>query len=308
MVWPIQLNEELRRSEVHHLLGGQRFGGIATPSNSNDILIFTDPKSGAEYGYDRHEGMGEDGSYRYTGAGQVGDMSFTGVNKTIIESPETGKVIRLFLANSPMATYKGSFTLSDERFTYETAPDRNGQMRTVIVFNLTPLEADVSELPEFGAKESRSIERSPWKEPNLETYLAQQKSRGISVSEISRSEHQLQAQFGNWLLAQGHRLLHLPLATGNTTIFPDLFDETSMTVFEAKRSSGRQYVRTAIGQVLDYQNVALANGLDVRCAILLAGEPVKDLVSLCSTLGIELFVRDSMEENGAPFKKVTVVA
>ncbi|MDA8549510.1 hypothetical protein N9K76_01030 [Aquiluna sp.] len=166
----------------------------------------------------------------------------------------------------------------------------------------------MSDLPEFGAKKSRSIEPSPWKEPNWETYLAQQKSRGISVSEVSRSEHQLQAQFGNWLLAQGHRLLHLPLTSGNTTIFPDLFDETSMIVFEAKRSSGRQYVRNAIGQVLDYQYVALANGLDVTCAIVLPGEPIKDLVSLCSRLGIELFVRDSLEENGAAFKKVTGVA
>lgn len=308
MTWPIQINEELRRSEVHHLLGGQRFGGIATPSNSDDILIFTDPKSGAEFGYDRHEGIGEDGSYRYTGAGQIGDMAFTGVNKTILESPETGKVIRLFLANSPMATYKGSFTLSDERFTYEKAPDRNGQMRTVIVFNLTPIEADISELPEFGTKKSPLSKPSPWREPNWETYLAQQKSRGISISEVSRSEHQLQAQFGNWLVSQGHVLLHLPLVSGNTTIFPDLFDETLMTVFEAKRSSGRQYVRTAIGQVLDYQNVALANGLDVRCAILLPGEPVKDLVALCSRLGIEIFARDSLERNGEPFKKVGVVA
>ena len=304
MAWEIPINQVLRRSEIHRRLGGQRFGGISTPQSSRDILIFTDPKAGAEFGYDKHEGLGEDGSYRYTAAGQVGDMSISGVNKTILESPESGKVIRLFLANSPFATYKGSFTLADERYTIEKAPDRNGDLREVIVFNLSPIDADTSELPAFGGFAALVATSVLWKEPNWETYLAVQKSRGVSVRSISRSELQLQAEFGRWLIAKGHRLIFHPLKSGNTMLFPDLFDETTMTVFEAKRSSGREFVRTAIGQVLDYQHVARALGQEVRCGILLPGKPVQAMVSLCRDLEISVYVRSESKDTREQFKKV----
>jgi hypothetical protein len=302
--WEIPINQVLRRSEIHRRLGGQRFGGISTPQGSRDILIFTDPKAGAEFGYDKHEGLGEDGAYRYTGAGQVGDMSIAGVNKTILESPESGKVIRLFLANSPFATYKGSFTLADERYSIEKAPDRNGDLREVIVFNLSPIDADTSELPEFGGIAAVTTTQALWTEPNWETYLAVQKSRGVSVKSISRSELQLQAEFGNWLIAKGHRLISHPLKSGNTMIFPDIFDETTMTVFEAKRSSGREFVRTAIGQVLDYQHVAKGLGQEVQCGILLPGEPVQAMISLCNNLEISMYVRSESKDANEQFKKI----
>ena len=294
MAWNIEVNETRKRSEIQDTYGGQRYGGIATPTGSDNILIFTDPTAGAEYGYDKHEGQGPDGTYYFTGAGQRGDMELSGVNKVMFDSPNTGKIIRLFLAESPNATYKGSFTLADEPYSFEQAPDVDGNIRRVIVFNLTPIEADMSALPEFGGS-SESIREGvrEWVAPNWESYLATQRARGYRITEVSRSEHRLQADFGTWLLNQGHKLIDQPLKTGSNHIYPDLFDQTSMTVFEAKRSSGRGYVRTAIGQVLDYQHVAQKNGLDVTCALLFPGAPVDDLVELCAKLGVQVFARDA---------------
>lgn len=302
MEWNISVNETRKRSEIQNMYGGQRYGGIATPTNSENILIFTDLSAGAEFGYDKHEGQGPDGIYHYTGAGQRGDMTFTGVNKVMLESPGTGKIIRLFLANSPNATYKGSFTLADQPFTFENAPDRDGTIRRVIVFNLTPIDADTSELPEFGGAKASERELSrEWSAPNWESYLATQRARGFEVTEVSRAEHRLQADFGKWLMDKGHTLIERPLKTGNIHIFPDLFDRTSMTVFEAKRSSGRGYVRTALGQVLDYQHVAKNNGLSVQCGLLFPGAPVKDLIDLCSKLKVEVYVRKQNGEDQTDF-------
>lgn len=300
MNWEIDLGETRRRREIHALYGGQLQGGIATPQSSKNILIFTDPVSGAAFGYEKYEGLLPDGTYRYTGQGQVGDQQFIRLNKRILESPQTGHIIRLFLAKSPYATYVGSFTLSDPAYERKPAPDRNGLMRQVIVFNLTPLEATLDNLPKFDVGNIDPSEpEKPWVAPNWESYVAIRKSRGDLESEVTRLEHKLQSEFGLWLESQGHRLVDKHLDTGSTRIFPDLFDASTMTVYEAKRSAGRGYVRTAIGQVLDYQHVAEINGLTVDCGILLPGRPEEDMLTLCKKLNIRVF-RPGNAELGEP--------
>jgi hypothetical protein len=69
----------------------------------------------------------------------------------------------------------------------------------------------------------------------------------------------------------------------------DAYDGETGTLIEAKSSAGREKVRMAIGQLLDYrrhiQHVS-------RCAILLPERPSNDLVSLISGSGMELVYRD----------------
>jgi hypothetical protein len=296
MTWEIGINETRRRDDVQALYGGQQRGGIATPTSSENILIFTDPASGAEFGYDKHEGLLPDGTYRYTGEGQVGDQEFKGGNKAILQSVETGRIIRLFLAKSPNATYVGSFTLGEPAYEMAIAPDRNGMNRQVIVFNLMPMSAALGSLPLFNnASGDETSLDTPWVAPDWATYVVNRKARGERVTEVTRQEHKLQSDFGLWLGAQGHRLIERSLATGSTQIYPDLFDATTMTVFEAKRSSGRGYVRTAIGQVLDYQNVAELNGLKVDCGTLFPGRPDEHMLLLCKKLGIKVFIRGNAD-------------
>lgn len=290
--WDIGLNEEMRRRDVQDRWGGQRQGGIATPRNSENILIFTNPSAGKKYGYDLHEGLREDGSYAYTGEGQVGNQVFLRGNKALLDSAENGKTIRLFRATGSWVTYVGAFALGDPGYRIERTLDVEGSPRNAIIFNLIPLDADERLLPTYGGINATSSKTKPWSAPGWEEYQITQTSKGDESTTASRAEFKLQGDFGEWRQAQGHVMSRLILRVGNSFISPDLFDETTSELFEAKKSSGRGYVRTAIGQVLDYQNNARTVGLTVKPCILLPGAPPADLIALCEGLGISIYVPD----------------
>jgi hypothetical protein len=112
---------------------------------------------------------------------------------------------------------------------------------------------------------------------------------------VTRQEMRLQARFGLWLQAQGRNVLRRPVVvpSSGAQVFPDLFDASTSMVVEAKKSAAREYVRGAIGQVLDYQNLLRLDGVEgVQAAILLPGAPDEDLMVLCHRLGIDVFVPD----------------
>ena len=60
-----------RHQDIHEIYGGQRQGGISTPSGHPLIFIFTG-ESGETYGY--RDEFRPDGTFWYTGEGQTGDM------------------------------------------------------------------------------------------------------------------------------------------------------------------------------------------------------------------------------------------
>ena len=82
-----------------------------------------------------------------------------------------------------------------------------------------------------------------------------------------------------------------PGSTDPATIEPDLYVESRGWIIEAKKSSGRHYVRTAIGQVLDYVHVAEQAGVAAAPVVLLPSRPTPDLVALLGRHGITLIVR-----------------
>ena len=65
---------------------------------------------------------------------------------------------------------------------------------------------------------------------------------------------------------------------------------------EAKVSAARDFVRKAIGQILDYKYQAKLHGMEVVPAILLPALPTKDLVNLVTDLGIVLIVQKHLDE------------
>lgn len=306
MHWEIELGQKLKRREVHAIYGGQMQGGISTPRGSANIFIFTDPRSGAKYGYDLHEGLREDGSYAYTGEGQVGDQSLIRGNKALFDSVEDNKTIRLFRTEGTYATYVGAFTLGDPNYEVRKAADINGEIRDVIVFNLIPLSAQLDSLPTYGGEALNSVsQETDWASPDWSSFTFLQSAKSEETVTSSRIEFELQSKFGNWLLSQGHMVRSLSIRLGSTSIYPDLFDKTTNTIIEAKKSSSRGHVRTAIGQVLDYQNNEKISGNDRNCAILLPSEPAQDLVELCKRLGVTIYVPIEIEKFDAGFKIIT---
>ena len=81
---------------------------------------------------------------------------------------------------------------------------------------------------------------------------------------------------------------------------PDFWVTSMKLVVEAKASSAREYVRTGIGQVLDYANLSNIENTDFKPALLFPNKPSDDLCKLIYRLGILLIVES---ESGFEFNE-----
>lgn len=289
--WSLEIGDTVKRKAVHHAYGGQEQGGISTPKGRSDIFIFTDRARSALYGYDKHEKLHEDGTFTYTGAGRYGPQSFTPANAAIRDSAAQGRIIRLFSVKGTLVTYAGAFTTDVPSYTIKEARDMAGDLRPAIIFNLVPLEADENLLA-APADQGATLSITNWTPPSY-TDISMSLPVQLELGEraISRIELELQAAFGVWLAEEGHPAQTMRLPIGGTQIVPDFYVPSRKWIVEAKKSSGRGYVRTAIGQVLDYAHIAKIAGKDASPVILLPGRPEPDLVELISQLGIILASR-----------------
>lgn len=286
--WPLEIGDVVRRRALHATFGGQQQGGIVTPKSIPDIIVITDTASGAKHGYDVFEGLQEDGSFAYTGEGQHGPQELTRGNRALAESAQKSRPIRLFTKQGVYITYVGEFATAERAYRFEVIPDSDGELRRGIIFSLVPVDASVESLR---SEPPASASMSDWVAPNVSDYALP----GVSSPEArsaSRIEFELQADFGAWLGANGRKPNRLRLPSAGVTIEPDMYVAETGWVIEAKMSPARQYVRTAIGQVLDYVNVARATGLPATPMILLPSAPVDDLMGLLSQLEIAVAVRD----------------
>ncbi|MGW8482172.1 hypothetical protein ACWGJP_03495 [Microbacterium sp. NPDC055903] len=296
--WVLEPGDVVRRRAIHETYGGQQQGGISTPRSIPEIFIFTDPEAGAKFGYDQFEGLREDGSYSYTGEGQYGPQIFVRGNKALRDAATDGKIIRLLRTKGVSATYVGSFTTGTPTYAIETIPDADGNPRDGIIFNLIPIDARVELLPAYGgelepANGLINYAATPrtWTPPEFSDVVITESEHAQGERVVSRIEFELQADFGAWLTSTGTEPKRLPLRVGSTLIEPDLFVPERNWIVEAKRSTARGHVRTAIGQVLDYVHVAAKSGLHAIPVVLLPGLPEQDLRELMSNLGITVVTR-----------------
>lgn len=299
MVWDIPIGTTIGRRELHSRLGGgSRQDGITRVVKRNEMLIFTND-GGEEHGYGVHEGLRSDGVFRYTGQGQNGDQQLTANNKALADSEEIGRPIRVFRGQG-IVTYVGSFALADPPYTWErfpgtgSSPERDG-----LVFNLVAVDADTSLLPALAEEGSGGPGRAPakatswatvsWQPLDFSDYQVRKVDEGESVRFVSRREFELQTHFGDWLRGRGVEVQVLRLEEGGVTIVPDLYVPTIGQVVEVKKSTARAYIRTAIGQALDYSAVARRIGLPVAPAVLLPSEPEASMLALCTSVGITVW-------------------
>ena len=292
----LTIGRNILRRSLLRALGGSWQNGIAPSGDLPEIFAFTNPKSGARYGYDRFEGLQEDGSFSYTANGQKGHQFFDSTNSALRDAAKTGRSIRLFTAAGPRVTYVGSFTNGTPTYRYEEIPDIEGRSRRGIIFNLVPVEADVRRLPSYGGVSRAIAVVSEWSPPeSFDLIVEGPDSAPAGDRVVSRLEFELQAAFGRWLTTQGTPPSRLTLPAGSARIEPDLYVTSSGWIVEAKKSTARAYVRTAIWQVLDYANVANQNGYSAIPVILLPGHPEPDLQQLILSLNIITAVRRGEE-------------
>ena len=122
--------------------------------------------------------------------------------------------------------------------------------------------------------------------------------RELPEGQIDRFEHELQRKFGEYLEAKSHQVQKYSFAIDETkgSLKPDLLVNCLQMVVEVKASGAREYVRMAIGQVLDYANLSRIAGTNFAPALVLPSSPSSDLCELIHRLGIMLIV-----ENGNGF-------
>lgn len=293
--WALEIGDKVLRRAIHRQYGGGQQGGISMSSKTSDIFIFTNPARGSRYGYDLHEGLQADGSFAYTGEGQSGDQEFTRGNKALLNAADEGRVIRLFSAKPPYATYVGAFTTGDPVCTFQEIPGQDGLLRRAIVFNLVPLDASTSLLaPHPGQLRTLKPQIVRWDPPDASDISVVADATQLPPGDrfVSRVEFQLQADFGHWLEERGTPPSRLRLPVAGSIIEPDMYVQSEGWVVEAKKSTGREYVRMAIGQVLDYVHNARSLDTVTTPMILLPGRAEADLLELSADLGITLAARD----------------
>jgi hypothetical protein len=295
LAWTLEIGDTVQRRELHRAFGGQEQGGIVTPRSIPDIIAFTDMRSGAAFGYDTFEGLQPDGSYWYTGEGQQGDQVFERGNKALRDANRNGRPIRLFAKNGVNATYIGQFATGEPTYRVETIADVNNNPRVGIIFNFVPVDADLSAMIDGDVRTRVQATVALWSPPDASdvVVLPQEEPALPGDRVVSRIEFELQGRFGTWAAERGTPPRRLRLDVAATTIEPDLYVEEEGWVVEAKKSTGRAYVRTAIGQVLDYVHNARAAGVERAVpVVLLPGRPAADLMDLMLGLGIAVAIPD----------------
>ena len=188
---PFTVGQTYRRiQDIHERFGGgQRQGGISTPSGHPYVFLFTG-EGGAAFGY--QDEFRSDGTFWYTGKGQSGDMEMVRGNEAIRSHMNLGKALLLFEYVS-----KGSVRFIGEA-TYlghhvEQRPDKDGNQRNAIIFELE-VESNPAALKVALTAPTAVSERNLrlWSRPLKEVRaLAMAAPAGqVSVAERRRIVHQ----------------------------------------------------------------------------------------------------------------------
>jgi len=130
-----------RQKQIHGVFGGQQQGGISTPKEHPLVIAFTG-EAGVSHGY--HDFWDDDEVFHYFGEGQVGDMKYVAGNRAIGEHVKDGKTLVVFqmMGKGRPYRYLGRF-MCQSSYVQPGTPDREGQLRSSIVFRLRSLEASL---------------------------------------------------------------------------------------------------------------------------------------------------------------------
>jgi 5-methylcytosine-specific restriction protein A len=138
-----ELGRVYRRAELHREWGGatevQRQGGILTPRGVPLILVVTG-EEGREFGYE--DELDAEGVFRYFGAGQEGDMEFVRGNLALRDHAENGEDVHVFAQEPGGLRYVGQMVVAGWNWR-DDVPDRNGNRRRAIVFDLVALDDEL---------------------------------------------------------------------------------------------------------------------------------------------------------------------
>jgi hypothetical protein len=281
--WSTTPGTTIKRTEIHALYGGAGRGGIEPSRKTPNVLVFSDPKAGEQYGY-TFDGW-RDGIFHYTGDGQVGDQRWRDGNKAIRDHDADGRALRLFDGVRGDVTYMGEFALDVQNpFYLAETLDRLREPRQVIVFRLLPVDVDqpAGAVPPDTPAPTLTVTPVPVESSNTESYVVSVEAR---EGEAVRREQSLVLAYKEWMEGRGSTITRLRCIPAGElhALYNDLFDEGRSNLIEAKGSATRAALRMAIGQLADYVRFAPS---DVARAMLTEDRPRPDLEALLQGQGI----------------------
>ncbi len=278
--WEIEIGETLPRRELHARHGGAWYGGMEPAVASNSVFLFTNPSQGPAFGY-KYDGWQPDGTFHYTGDGQVGTQNpAQGGNAALLAAASKGRTVRLFRSGETLTTYLGAFELLDPPYFTAPAPDREGNLRDVLVFRLSPIGDALKDQSDVAAPPPFDVLALPLEALDVDNY---ERQRPQEPREAVRREAALVRRYAEWLLAHGRdscrQQIRLP---DGTSLYTDLFDLSADELVEAKADADRGSVRAGLGQVLDYGRFVDHS----TKALLLPNRPTEDLLELLHYYGV----------------------
>jgi len=288
---PVKVGDTILRAALQAAVGGSNQQGMTSCMNGTEFLLFHNEAVSKEFGYDKWEGPQLDGSFLFTGQGVQGDQKMYRGNKGLVDAARHGKPIHLFESKGTSTTYLGQVTLRNLNPETKLTLDVDKNERLVYVFQLDFVGHYAHELMPEPSDFHGAIDT--WVDPGLT--VATPSKEATPVDAIDLLEFKIQSRFGNWAKSQAWEVKQITFNSESIkgALRPDLFMPNSNLLIEAKASSSRNHVRVAIGQILDYVNIAKLSGMPYTGAILLPELPSADLVTLISSLGIGLIVEEA---------------
>ncbi len=278
--WDVEIGETLPRRELHARHGGAWYGGMEPAVASNSVFLFTNPSQGEAFGY-KYDGWQPDGTFHYTGDGQVGTQNpAQGGNAALLAAASKGRTVRLFRSEGTLTTYLGAFELLDDPpYFTAPAPDREGNLRDVLVFRLSPVGDALRDQTDVAPPPPYDVLVLPLEALDVDNY---ERQRPQEPREAVRREAALVRRYAEWLSVNGRdscrQQIRLP---DGTSLYTDLFDVATDELIEAKADAERGSVRAGLGQVLDYGRVDHSTK-----ALLLPSRPAEDLLELLHDYGV----------------------
>lgn len=283
--WGLEPGDEIRRVDLHTRYGGSRQGGISPSKASNNVIVFTDPRTGEQHGY--QDVWESEDHFRYTGEGQVGNQVFTRGNKAIRDHLREGRHLRLFIGSRGIVRYAGEWILDPNHpYSWGRAPSTGGgEERQVIHFHMLRVGAVVtaSDVPvgtvyrveDEGATLAPAAPSAP--DPAL-------------MGETLSKHRQLQNGLAQQVRDRGLQ----PLSPLPTDPAFDLAwrDDGTLTVAEVKSlrlENESHQLRAGLGQLLDYVDQLSARAQQVRGVLWVERAPSEDRwLGICERAGVIL--------------------
>jgi 5-methylcytosine-specific restriction protein A len=209
------------------------------------------------------------------------------------------------------------------------APGRDGQMRSVIVFHLRPdpaavhpvaftpadaippapqnqelqIDFDIPELDPDAELEPAAPVAPSAAQVETEAHNTDETVANIpgGVRTVVRWESTLTHAYKAHLVAAGHTVTRFQIMVEGVrgALKTDLYDATDNVLYEAKGTIRRDDIRMAIGQLRDYRR-HVTTPPNLRLAVLLPGDPGKDLRDLLVAENIALVTRTADGFDGFP--------